>query len=89
MAIHIGRRELIRTLVGAAAARPLTARAQQPAMPVVGFLSPGSPEADTGRANAVRQGLKETCRFRKLDSSVSTVQSRPRLLAVTLLRREP
>jgi putative ABC transport system substrate-binding protein len=60
MAIHIGRRELIRTLVGAAAASPLTARAQQPAMPVVGFLSPGSPEADTGRANAVRQGLKET-----------------------------
>jgi putative ABC transport system substrate-binding protein len=60
MSIHIGRRELIRTLVGAAAASPLTARAQQPAMPVVGFLSPGSPEADTGRANAVRQGLKET-----------------------------
>ena len=29
-------------------------------MPVIGFLSPGSPEADTGRMNAVRRGLAET-----------------------------
>jgi ABC-type uncharacterized transport system substrate-binding protein len=57
MAIQIGRREFIVTLGGAAATWPLAARAQQP---VIGFLSPGSPEADTGRMNAVRLGLRET-----------------------------
>ena len=53
------RREFI-TLLGSAAAWPLSVRAQQPAMPVIGFLSPGSPESDVARLTGVRQGLKES-----------------------------
>jgi putative ABC transport system substrate-binding protein len=53
------RREFIAGLGGVAAAWPRAAGAQQPAIPVVGFLSPGSPEADTDRMKAVRRGLAE------------------------------
>jgi putative ABC transport system substrate-binding protein len=52
------RREFI-TLLGGAAAWPVTARAQQPTMPVVGLISGGFPETAGYAVTAFRQGLNE------------------------------
>jgi putative ABC transport system substrate-binding protein len=53
------RREFI-TLIGGSTTFPLTARAQQPAMPVIGFLDPRSPGTTEYLLRAVHQGLKDT-----------------------------
>jgi putative ABC transport system substrate-binding protein len=54
------RRDFIKTVIASsAAAWPLGARAQQPAIPLVGFLHPGSPEANASFLAAFRKGLGE------------------------------
>src|SRR5215831_17664308 len=55
----IRRREFITLVGGTVIAWPLTARAQQPAMPVIGFLSTASPDLYSDRLRTFRQGLKE------------------------------
>jgi len=59
MASYLGRRTFLATL-GGAAAWPLAARAQQPAMPVIGYIGTGSRESDAFRLPSFYQGLNET-----------------------------
>jgi ABC-type uncharacterized transport system substrate-binding protein len=59
MPITIGRRKLLATLGGAAVAWPPAARAQQPAIPVIGYLSSGTPAGFAPLVDAFRRGLNE------------------------------
>jgi putative tryptophan/tyrosine transport system substrate-binding protein len=78
--------------LGGAAAWPVVARAQQPAMPVIGFLNPQSPEAYVEPTRAFRQGLKDngyvegenlTIEYRWADNQIERVPA----LAAELVRR--
>jgi putative ABC transport system substrate-binding protein len=60
MALQIGRRAFITLLGGGGAAWPLATSAQQQTMPVIGFLSLGSPESNALRLTGLRRGLNES-----------------------------
>jgi len=57
---HIERRKFLATLGGAAVAWPVAARAQQAPLPVIGYLSGGSPKELTYLTSAFREGLNES-----------------------------
>jgi putative ABC transport system substrate-binding protein len=59
MTVTIGRRELLAALGGAAVAWPLAARAQQAAMPAIGFLNPTFIESNADRLRGFHRGLKD------------------------------
>src|SRR6266702_5434249 len=60
MASHIERRKFLATLGGTVIAWPLAARAQQPVVPVIGFLNGQSPRTWAARLDAFRKGLNES-----------------------------
>jgi ABC-type uncharacterized transport system substrate-binding protein len=93
MAIHIRRREFIFTLGGAAVAWPLAARAQQPAIPVVGVLRSGALTDVPDRVTALRQGLEEAGFVEGQNVAIEYrwgefQTDRLRLLLADLLRRQ-
>jgi putative tryptophan/tyrosine transport system substrate-binding protein len=93
MTVTIGRRELLAALGGAVAAWPFAARAQQSAIPTVGFLNTGTRDALAGRLGGFRQGLKDigyvegenvTIEYRYADNQLDRLPG----LATDLVRRQ-
>jgi putative ABC transport system substrate-binding protein len=86
------RRAFITLLGGAVAAWPLAARAQQAAMPVIGFLDTRAPDAMTDRLRVFRQSLKEAGFVEGQDVTIeyrsAEDQTRLPLLVADLLRRQ-
>jgi putative ABC transport system substrate-binding protein len=83
---RLRRREFVTLLGGAAVAWPLIARAQQPAMPVVGFLNSLSPEALRRPVAAFHEGLKEAGYVE--GRNVAIEYQRLPALAADLVRRQ-
>ena len=95
MTISIGRRTFIAGLGGSAVAWPLLARAQQPATPVIGFLSSTSPDQPLRRVAAFRQGLSEAGYAERQSLAVefrwaeNQTYQLPRLVAIWFAARSP
>jgi hypothetical protein len=86
-------RKFLATLLGGAAACPLAASAQQPAVPVIGFLAEGTPDSEPGALMAFHQGLREAGYVEGQNVQIDyrwTGNQRDLLLALTadLIRRD-
>jgi len=86
MTVTIRRRELLVALGGAAAAWPLAARAQQAAMPVIGFLSIASPETWVDYVSSFKHGLGQAGFFEGQNVALEYRWAAGRLQSVTCSR---
>jgi putative ABC transport system substrate-binding protein len=81
------RRQFI-TLLGCAAARPLAARAQQPAMPVIGYLDSGPPEEISSALSDLRRGLNDAGYIEGRNVAIVSPRGNGRIQNMPLLAHE-